>query len=109
MKSPNPSALLFSVANLSQLATQSVSCSLPARRAHNPLREKGSDGSCQLYDNDRNKHVSLSDIRKMIVAGRDIRFVDEYSGNDITVPMLVYIITEKEQSELRTPCDVLIA
>ena len=65
--------------------------------------------NCQLYDRDRKRRVTLKDIRKMIVAGRDIRFVDEHSGNDITVPMLVHIITEKEQSMLRSSGDVLIA
>jgi len=61
----------------------------------------------QLFDTNKNKHLTLNDIRKMIVAGRDLRFVDEQSGDDITVATLLHIITEKEQFMLTG--DVLIA
>ena len=63
----------------------------------------------QLYDKDKNKRVTLNAIRKMIVAGKDVRFVDEVSGDDITVAALLHIIIEKEQSFQRPSGDVLVA
>ena len=63
----------------------------------------------QLYDKDKNKRVTLNAIRKMIVAGKDVRFIDEVSGDDITVAALSHIIVEKEQSFQRPSGDVLVA
>ena len=62
-----------------------------------------------LYDKDKNKRITLNEIRKMIVAGTDLRFVDEHSGDDITVAMLVHIIVEKEQAAEQLPGNFLIA
>ena len=52
----------------------------------------------RLYDTEASKHVTLSDIRKMIVEGYDIQIVEDTSGDDITRPLLLQIIAEQEQS-----------
>jgi len=52
----------------------------------------------RLYDTDASKHVTLGDIRKMIVEGLDIKIVEDTSGDDITRPLLLQIIVEQEQN-----------
>ena len=52
----------------------------------------------RLYDTEASKHVTLSDIRKMIVEGFDIQIVEDTTGDDITRPLLLQIIAEQEQS-----------
>lgn len=52
----------------------------------------------RLYDTQASKHVTLSDIRKMIVDGADIQIIEDTSGDDITRPLLLQIIVEQEQS-----------
>jgi polyhydroxyalkanoate synthesis repressor PhaR len=53
----------------------------------------------RLYDTEASKHVTLVDIRKLIVAGVDIQIRDDTSGEDITRPLLLQIIVEQEQSD----------
>lgn len=52
----------------------------------------------RLYDTEASKHVTLSDIRKMIVDGTDIQIIEDTTGDDITRPLLLQIIVEQEQS-----------
>ena len=52
----------------------------------------------RLYDTVASKHVTLSDIRKMIVEGLDIQIIEDTSGDDITRPLLLQIIVEQEQN-----------
>lgn len=52
----------------------------------------------RLYDTEASKHVTLSDIRQMIVDGADIQIIEDTSGDDITRPLLLQIIVEQEQS-----------
>ena len=52
----------------------------------------------RLYDTDASKHVTLSDIRKMIIEGFDVQVVEDTSGDDITRPLLLQIIVEQEQN-----------
>ncbi|MFK8082760.1 MAG: polyhydroxyalkanoate synthesis repressor PhaR [Granulosicoccus sp.] len=52
----------------------------------------------RLYDTVASKHVTLSDIRKMIVEGLEIQIVEDTSGDDITRPLLLQIIVEQEQT-----------
>lgn len=52
----------------------------------------------RLYDTEASKHVTLTDIRKMIVEGIDIQILEDTSGDDITRPLLLQIIAEQEQS-----------
>ncbi len=52
----------------------------------------------RLYDTEASKHVTLSDIRQMIVDGADIQIVDDTTGDDITRPLLLQIIVDQEQA-----------
>ena len=52
----------------------------------------------RLYDTVASKHVTLSDIRKMIVDGLEIQIIEDTSGDDITRPLLLQIIVEQEQN-----------
>lgn len=52
----------------------------------------------RLYDTVASKHVTLSDIRKMIVEGIEIQIIEDTSGDDITRPLLLQIIVEQEQN-----------
>ncbi len=52
----------------------------------------------RLYDTVASKHVTLTDIRKMIVEGIDIKILEDTSGDDITRPLLLQIISEQEQN-----------
>ncbi len=52
----------------------------------------------RLYDTEASKHVTLSNIREMIVDGIDIQIVEDTTGDDITRALLLQIIVEQEQS-----------
>ena len=52
----------------------------------------------RLYDTEASKHVTLSNIREMIVDGDDIQIIEDTTGDDITRPLLLQIIVEQEQS-----------
>lgn len=52
----------------------------------------------RLYDTEASKHVTLNDIRQMIVQGDDIQIIEDTSGDDITRPLLLQIIVDQEQS-----------
>ncbi len=51
----------------------------------------------RLYDTEASKHVTLQDIRRLIVDGNDIQVIDDTSGEDITRPLLLQIIVEQER------------
>ncbi len=51
----------------------------------------------RLYDTTASRHVTLDDLRQVIVAGERIRVVDEKSGEDLTRSVLLQIIAEQEQ------------
>ncbi len=53
----------------------------------------------RLYDTVMSKHVTVADIRKLIVSGIDIQVVDDVSGDDLTRQLLLQIVTEQEQNE----------
>ena len=63
----------------------------------------------RLYDTKVSKHVTLADIRKLIVSGIDIQILDDTSGEDITRPLLLQIIVEQEQSDTPLLPEVLLA
>ncbi len=63
----------------------------------------------RLYDTEASKHVTLVDIRKLIVAGTDIQILDDTSGEDITRPLLLQIIVEQEQSDTPLLPEMLLA
>ena len=63
----------------------------------------------RLYDTARSRHVTLSDLREMIVSGLDIRVVDDTSGDDITRSLLLQIIVDREQAGQPLLTETLLA
>ena len=51
----------------------------------------------RLYDTAASRHVTLDDLRQLIVAGERIKVVDDKSGEDLTRAVLLQIISEQEQ------------
>ena len=51
----------------------------------------------RLYDASISKHVTLEDIRDLIVRGEKIRVVEDKTGEDITRLILLQVIAEQEQ------------
>ena len=51
----------------------------------------------RLYDTGGSRHVTLEDLRQLIVAGENIKVVDDKSGEDLTRSVLLQIISEQEQ------------
>jgi polyhydroxyalkanoate synthesis repressor PhaR len=51
----------------------------------------------RLYDSTGSRHVTLDDIRKMIVSGEKVKIVDDKSGEDLTRAVLLQVISEQEQ------------
>jgi polyhydroxyalkanoate synthesis repressor PhaR len=51
----------------------------------------------RLYDASISKHVTLEDIRNLIVKGEKIRVVEDKTGEDITRLILLQVIAEQEQ------------
>jgi polyhydroxyalkanoate synthesis repressor PhaR len=51
----------------------------------------------RLYDTAASRHVTLEDLRQLIVAGEKIKIVDDKSGEDLTRSVLLQIIAEQEQ------------
>ena len=52
----------------------------------------------RLYDTEASKHVTLQNIRQMIVDGQDVQILEDTTGDDITRPLLLQIIVEQEQN-----------
>jgi polyhydroxyalkanoate synthesis repressor PhaR len=50
----------------------------------------------RLYDTSGSRHVTLDDLRQLIVSGEKIKVVDDKSGEDLTRPVLLQIISEQE-------------
>ena len=63
----------------------------------------------RLYDTVDSKHVTLNDIRKLIIGGNDIQVIDDTSGDDITRALLLQIIVEQEQSGQPILTELLLA
>jgi polyhydroxyalkanoate synthesis repressor PhaR len=51
----------------------------------------------RLYDTEESRYVTLSDIRRLVVDKIDFIVRDKRSGDDITRPILLQVITEQEQ------------
>jgi len=51
----------------------------------------------RLYDTVGSRHVTLEDLRQLIVSGQRIKVVDDKSGEDLTRAVLLQIIAEQEQ------------
>ena len=52
----------------------------------------------RLYDSTGSRHVTLDDLRKMIVSGDKVKVIDDKSGEDLTRAVLLQVIAEQEQS-----------
>jgi len=50
----------------------------------------------RLYDTRDSRHVTLDDLRQLIVGGEKIKVVDDKSGEDLTRSVLLQIIAEQE-------------
>jgi polyhydroxyalkanoate synthesis repressor PhaR len=50
----------------------------------------------RLYDAASSRHVTLDDLRRLIVQGERLRVVDDKTGEDITRSVLLQIISEQE-------------
>jgi polyhydroxyalkanoate synthesis repressor PhaR len=51
----------------------------------------------RLYDTVGSRHVTLEDLRQLIVTGEKIKVIDDKSGEDLTRSVLLQIISEQEQ------------
>ncbi|HKE43863.1 MAG TPA: polyhydroxyalkanoate synthesis repressor PhaR [Steroidobacteraceae bacterium] len=51
----------------------------------------------RLYDATVSRHVTLEDIRALIVEGQKVRVVEDKTGIDITRLILLQVIAEQEQ------------
>jgi polyhydroxyalkanoate synthesis repressor PhaR len=51
----------------------------------------------RLYDTSGSRHVTLDDLRQLVVAGEKIKVIDDKSGDDLTRSVLLQIIAEQEQ------------
>src|SRR3954451_4474406 len=51
----------------------------------------------RLYDGSQSRHVTLDDVRKMIVAGERIKVIDDKTQEDITRLILLQVIADQEQ------------
>ena len=51
----------------------------------------------RLYDASQSRHITLDDIRGLIVKGEKIRVVEDKTGTDITRHILLQVIAEQEQ------------
>jgi polyhydroxyalkanoate synthesis repressor PhaR len=51
----------------------------------------------RLYDATASRHVTLDDLRKLIVGGEQVQVVDDKTGEDLTRATLLQIIAEQEQ------------
>ena len=50
----------------------------------------------RLYDTGSSRHVTLEDLRRLIVEGEKLKVVDDKSGEDLTRAVLLQIIADQE-------------
>lgn len=51
----------------------------------------------RLYDTGASRHVTLDDLRQLVLAGERLKVIDDKSGKDLTRSVLLQIIAEQEQ------------
>lgn len=51
----------------------------------------------RLYDAQTRTHMTIDDVRKLLIAGETIKVIEGKSGDDITRQVLVQIIADQEQ------------
>lgn len=63
----------------------------------------------RLYDTVDSKHITLNDIKNLIVEGYEVQIVDDTDGSDLTRLLLLQIITDQEQAGQPLLNEVLLA
>jgi polyhydroxyalkanoate synthesis repressor PhaR len=51
----------------------------------------------RLYDASQSRHITLDDIRALVVKGEKLKVVEDKTGHDITRHILLQVIAEQEQ------------
>jgi polyhydroxyalkanoate synthesis repressor PhaR len=51
----------------------------------------------RLYDASQSRHITLDDIRKLVIAGERIKVVEDKTNEDITRLILLQVIADQEQ------------
>lgn len=51
----------------------------------------------RLYDASQSRHITLDDIRRMVVAGERVKVVEDKTEEDITRLILLQVIADQEQ------------
>jgi polyhydroxyalkanoate synthesis repressor PhaR len=51
----------------------------------------------RLYDTAGSRHVTLADIRQLILSGEQVKVIDNKTGEDVTRSTLLQIVAEQEQ------------
>jgi len=52
----------------------------------------------RLYDPSESRHLTLDEVRELVVAGEKVRVEDAKTGEDITRSILLQIIVEREEA-----------
>jgi len=52
----------------------------------------------RLYDTTGSRHVTLEDIRELILGGEQVKVIDNKTGDDVTRSTLLQIVAEQEQT-----------
>jgi polyhydroxyalkanoate synthesis repressor PhaR len=52
----------------------------------------------RLYDTTGSRHVTLNDIRELILGGEQVKVIDNKTGDDVTRSTLLQIVAEQEQT-----------
>ena len=50
----------------------------------------------RLYDTEASRHINKDDVRRLIAAGKDVRILEDGSGDDITRSVLLQLVAEQE-------------
>jgi polyhydroxyalkanoate synthesis repressor PhaR len=51
----------------------------------------------RLYDASQSRHITIEDIRRMIIEGQRVRVLEDKTNEDITRLILLQVIAEQEQ------------
>lgn len=51
----------------------------------------------RLYDASQSRHITLEDIRSMVVAGQRVKVIEDKTNEDITRLILLQVIADQEQ------------
>ncbi|MBT78088.1 MAG: polyhydroxyalkanoate synthesis regulator DNA-binding domain-containing protein [Gammaproteobacteria bacterium] len=55
----------------------------------------------RLYDTSQSRYVNLEDIRQLILAGTEIKVIEQVTGEEITTTVLLQIIEKTQRSDFR--------